>query len=482
MRNSVDPLKSSEVKTYTSKPHFLTFMPYVDPFAQARYDIPDEPVVQRFPVEAMPASLPPTSPPAVGRGRPMLRLATENLPPSPSLLPVLQIPREPTPPKNPSVEKSAVILDGSGRILGMLKVVSDESKFAPGYQVKVTIVLTLPKGTPVPKSYSAKIVESRTLGFIEDEDADQDVEGSNDGEKSRTTSSGKIFRRILTSQRYPISKTAVAVENRPTTATSNQTGLEAYTLDSGIEITESISVNLPTFKTFIDDSLLPTASLPLGSAFKDTAPSASLRSIPSSSVSSKGKEPIRPTTPHRPLTATSVNSTKSGPAVHGLNYIVAHSLNVTIPLSSGLIRKSSGTLEVDLGINLGNKTPDVYGYQTDSIKGSVEVLKVSTPELVVVPPGQDGHSLLKHQDSRTSFDRRPSPLRNMDSFDGVSEVFTPSGTAGSAYRGQVPKQVRPIKSKISFISIGAVQEPGWKKGEKFPTLDDSNERPAFLTS
>lgn len=463
-------------------------MPYVDPFAQPRFDISDEPVGQRFPVEAMPTSFPLTSPPTVGRGtggKPMLKLTTDNLPPSPSLLPVLQMPREPTPPKNPSVEKSAVILDGSGRVLGMLKVVTDKSKFAPGDQVSITIVLTLSKGTPIPKNYSAKIIERRTLGFVEDDDADQDVEGSNDGDKSRTTSSGKIFRRILASQRYPISKTAVAVENRPATATSIQTGLEGYTLDSGFEITEKISVNLPTFKTFIDDSLLPTASLPLGPAYKDTAPAASPHSTPNSAVSSKGKEPIRPTTPHRPLTATTVNSTKSAPAVHGLNYIVAHSLNVTIPLSSGLIRKSSGTLEVDLDINLGNKTPDIYGHQTNSTKGSVEVLKVSTPELVVVPPGEGIQGLSKYQDSRASFDRRPSPLRNIDSFDDVSNIFTPPEAAGSKYRGsgtQALKQLRPTNSRISFRSLETREEFGWKKGDRFPTLGDSNETPAFLTS
>jgi len=115
----------------------------------------------------------------------------------------------------------------------------------------------------------------------------------------------------------------------------------------------------------------------------------------------------------------------------------------------------------------------------------VEVLKVSTPELVVVPPGRDVQDLLMHPDRQTSFDRRPSPLKNMDSFDGVSGVSTPPEAAGSGYRGsstQAQKQLKPANSRVSFRSLDAIQDVGWKKGERFPTLDDSNERPKFLTS
>lgn len=479
-----------EAKTYTSKPHRLTFMPYVDPFAKSRFDIPDEPVVRRFPVESMPTTFPIEPPQAMGRGtsgRPTLTLTTQNLPP-PSSLP-LQKPKEITPQKSPGVEKSAIIMDGNSRILGKLKVVTAKSKFVPGDEVNITITLTLPKGTPVPRNLTTKIVERRTLGFEEDEDADQDIEESDDEGKHRKTSSGKIFSRTLTSSKYPLAKYATPkqIENRPMTASSNLTGLEGYTMESGIEVTESFSVRIPTFKTFIDDSLLPSASLPLGPALKDTSLASTIHS-PINSI--KGKEPMRPSTP-RPHTSTTLNSAKPGSVVHGLNYIVVHSLNVQVPLTAGLMRKSSGTLDVDLELILGNKTPDVYSYQSNN--GSMEMLKVSTPELVVVPPGQNtGHDLLggglRHQDSKTSFERKPSPLRNMGSFDGADGV-SPGATGGSMANGSGPGYVRahsrpvslrPASSRMSFRSLDP-PEIQWKKGERFPTLNDSRERPAFWT-
>lgn len=485
-----------EAKTHTSKPHPLTFVPYVDPFAKSRFDIPDEPVVRRFPVESMPITFPIEPPQAMGRGtsgRPALTVTTQNLPPSPSLQPLQQKPKEVTLQKNPGVEKSAIIMDGSNRILGKLKVVTTKSKFVPGDEVNMTITLTLPKGTPVPKSLTTKIVERRTLGFEEDEDAVQDIEGSDDEGKHRKTSSGKIFSRTLTSRRYPLAKIATPkpIENRPMTASSNRTGLEGYTMESGIEVTESFGVRIPTFKTFIDDSLLPSASLPLGPALKDTSLAPAIHPPPSRINSIKGKEPLHPSTP-RPHTSTTLNSTKSGPAVHGLHYIVAHSLNVQVPLTAGLMRKSSGTLDVDLELILGNKTPDVYSYQSNSINGSMEVLKVSTPELVVVPPekntAQGGE--LRHQDSKTSFERKPSPLRNMGSFDGADGVSPgAAGTGGNMANGPSPGHVRthsrPVSlraasSRISFRSLDP-PEIQWKKGERFPTLSDSRERPAFWT-
>ena len=470
-------------------------MPYVDPFAKSRFDIPDEPVVRRFPVESMPITFPIEPSQTMGRGtggRPMLTLTTQNLPPPPSLH-LQQKPKEIIPQKNPGGEKSAVIMDGNSRILGKLKVVTAKSKFVPGDEVNITITLTLPKGTPVPKYLTTKIVERRTLGFEEDEDADQDIEGSGDEGKQRKTSSGKIFSRTLTCRKYPLAKNATLkpIENRPMTGSSNRTGLEGFTIESGTEVTESFSVRIPTFRTFIDDSLLPSASLPLGPAHKDTSFAPATHSPLSSINSIKGKEPMRPNTP-RPHTATTLNSAKSGPAVHGLHYIVAHSLNVQVPLTTGLMRKSSGTLDVDLELVLGNKTPDVYSYQSNSIDGSVEVLKVSTPELVIVPPGQNtGHDLLgsglRHQDSRTSFERKPSPLRNTGSFDG-SDV-SPGATGGSMANGSSqgharthsrPVSLRAASSRISFRSLDP-PEIQWKKGERFPTLNDSRERPVFWT-
>lgn len=476
-------------------------MPYIDPFAKSRFDIPEEPVVRRFPVEAMPTKFP-IQPTRGAGGRPLLKLTTENLPPSPTLLPVQFKPKETTPPKNPGGEKSAVILDGSNRVLGKLKVVTTKSKFVPGDELNITVILTLPKGTAVPKQILAKIVERRTLGFEEDEDADQDVGSSDDGHRSRTTSSGKIFTRTLTNGKYPLSKAVpVPIENRPMTASSNMTGLEGYTMDNGVEITETFSVRIPTFKTFIDDSLLPSASLPLGPASKDIALAGTIRSPASVITSLKGKEPVRPTTPHRPHTATTMNSSKPGSAVHGLHYIVAHSLNVQVPLTSGLMRKSSGTLDVDVELILGNKAPDVYSYQSHSIHGSMEVLKVSTPELVVVPPGENdaldllGGSGLRHQDSRTSFERKPSPLRNLGALDGAESSggagagSGPRGLLGNEYNGGYgharthsrPVSLRAASSRISFRSIEP-PEIKWRKGERFPTLDDSGERPGFLTS
>ncbi|RPB27995.1 hypothetical protein L211DRAFT_477566 [Terfezia boudieri ATCC MYA-4762] len=484
-----------EAKTYISKPHPLTFMPYVDPFAKSRFDIPDEPVVRRFPVESMPITFPMELPQAMGRGtggRPTLTLTTQNLPPSPSLPLQQQKPREITPQKNPGVEKSAIIMDGNSRILGKLKVVTAKSVFVPGDEVNMTITLTLPKGTPVPKNLTTKIVERRTLGFEDDEDADQNIEGSDDEGKHRKTSCGKIFSRTLTSRKYPLAKLAKPkpIENRPITASSNRTGLEGYTMESGIEVTESFSVRIPTFRTFIDDSLLPSASLPLGPALKDTSPASTIYSSFSRINSIKGKEPMRPSTP-RSHAATTLNSPKPGSAVHGLHYIVVHSLNVQVPLTAGLMRKSSGTLDVDLELILGNKTPDVYSYKSNN--GSMEMLKVSTPELVVVPPGQNtGHDLLggglMHQDSKTSFERKPSPLRNMDSFDGADDV-SPGATGGSMANGSSPGHIRthsrPVSlratsSRVSFMSIEP-PEIQWKKGEKFPTLNDSREKPVFWT-
>ncbi|KAF8420125.1 hypothetical protein EV426DRAFT_260744 [Tirmania nivea] len=487
----------SEAKIYTSKPHSLTFMPYVDPFAKSRFDIPDEPVVKRFPAEPMPITFPIESPQAMGRGtggRPTLTLTTQNLPPSPSLQMPQQNPKEITPQKNPGVEKSAIIMDGNSRILGKLKVVTAKSKFVPGDEVNITITLTLPNGMPVPKNLTAKIVERRTLGFEEDEDADQDIERSDDEGKHRKTSSGKIFSRTLTCKRYLLAKNATPkpFENRPTTASSNRTGLEGYTMESGIEVTESFSVRIPTFKSFIDDSLLPSASLPLGPALKDTSLASTIHSPLRSFNSIKGKEPMRPSTP-RPHTATTLSSGNSGPAVHGLHYIVAHSLNIQVPLTAGLMRKSSGTLDVDLELILGNKTPDVYSYQSNSINGSMGVLKVSTPELVVVPPGQDtAHDLLdgglRHQDSKTSFERKPSPLRNMGSFDDAEGVYL-GATGGSMANGSSPGHVRAhsrpvsLRAASSRVSIRSLDAPElqWKKGERFPTLNDSRERPAFWT-
>lgn len=483
----------TEPKTYTSKPHILTFMPYVDPFAKSRFDIPDEPVVRKFPVEAMPSAFPIEPPQAMERstgGRPMLKLTTD-LPPSPAFRSSQLQPREISKPKNSGVEKSAIIMDGHNRILGKLKVVTEKSKFVPGDEVNLTITLTLPKGTPVPKQVTARIVERRTLGFEEDEDADQDVEGSDGENKHRKTSSGKIFSRTLTSKRHNLAKTAKPkpIENRPMTASSNRTGLEGYTLESGIEVTETLSVRIPTFKTFIDDSLLPSASLPLGPAYKDIALALPVHS-PLVSNSIKGKEPMRPSTPQGPYRPHTANSTtKSSSVVHGLHYIVAHALNVQVPLTSGLIRKSSGTLDVDLELFLGNKRPDVYSYQSQSPNGSMEVLKMSTPELVVVPPGEGAipEIHLRHSDSRTSFERKPSPLRNMGSFDAREDVSP--GAAGSTQNGNVHGQVRThsrpvsLRAASSRVSFRSFEPPEiqWKKGERFPTLNEVRERPSFWT-
>lgn len=487
-----------ELKTYTSKSHVVTFMPYMDPFAKSRFEISNEiPFARKLPAEPMPLVNPIPSPPLAPTpgGRPLLRLTTVNLPPSPTLAPKPALQLVPPPQTNPGVEKSAVILDGTGRIMAKLKVVTSKTKFVPGDEMNVTIILTLPKGVSIPKYYNAKIIERRTLGFETDEDADLVETGSDNAEKpSRKTSSGKIFKRILSTCKNPFPRTSVSFENRPMTGSSHNDNLPGgYSLDAGQEVTETISVRLPSFKTFIDDSLLPSASLPLGPCSKDTS-FASLTLSPSSTItpiSLKGKEPMRPISAHRPLTSTTMTSSKSGSSViEGLHYIVAHSLNVTVPLSSGLIRKSSGILNVDLDIILGNKTPDIYSYQPHSFHGSVEVLKVSTPELVIVPPEQQLQEFssgglgvpLRDQDSRNSFRREPSPLRNMDGYDGAadgrggSSIGMSNGIGGV---GRYARSLRPSSSKVSFTSL---ELPKWRKGEKFPTLEDSEERPCFLMS
>ncbi|KAF8455020.1 hypothetical protein BDZ91DRAFT_801483 [Kalaharituber pfeilii] len=478
---------SAELKTYTSKPYCITFVPYVDPFAKSRFERKEEALIRRMPVEfkppltplppPAPASVPPVRPP--GGGRPLLKLTTENLPPSPTMFPVDRKAPQITP-SNVGADKSAVILDGNGRVMAKLKVSTTKKKFVPGDEVDVTITLTISKGMAIPKHYSVKIIERRTLGFETDEDAELVDTASDDGQRSRKTTSGKIFNRVLIGRKSSFSRTATPVDNRPTTTGSNMSTF----LEGGMEIVETINVRLPTFKTFIDDSLLPSAALPLGPSYKEISPASPVPSpfIGNVTSSLKGKEPIRLASAPRPLTGTTVSSDKLNRSIDGLQYIVAHSLNVTVPLSSGLIRKSSGTLDVDVELILGNKTPDLYGYQSNSVNGSTEVLKVSTPELVIVPPEQNeptGVGLgLRHQDSKTSFKREPSPLRNVGGYGGRAE----SSGSGLPTTNGYARSLKAASSRVSFRSLEAVPDVKWKKGERFPTLDESDERPSFLTN
>ncbi|KAI5791603.1 hypothetical protein DFH27DRAFT_613819 [Peziza echinospora] len=504
--NVVDSLLPADLKVFTSKPHQLTFMPYVDPFAK-------QPVAPKLlpPIRQAPeVFIPPAPTRSPTGGRPMLRLTTENLPPSPTLLPT-EPKTQPTPMEtNPSSEKTAVILDGNGRIMAKLKVLTSKTKFVPGDEVKVTVILTLPKGVAIPKNYHVKIVERRALGFATDEDADLADNTSEDGhDKARRTSAGKIFNRVLTQQKYPFARVARPIENRPSTSHSND-GLDNYVFESGIEIVETLSVRLPSFKTFIDKALLPSASLPLGPSARDIALATPVTPLVNPAPSIKGKEIIRPASAPRPLTGTTIHSNRSGSStIHGLHYIVAHFLTVTVPLFSGtatsLIRKTSGTLEVDVSLILGNRTPDIYGYQSHSVTGSMEKLKVSTPELVVVPPGE-APSGLSRQSSKASFRREPSPLRGLGL--GVSAGGAAYGNGngngngnghkygyggyghdgaseGSAIYHPLPV-LRNRGSRLSFRSIEAPAPPipavkKWKKGDKFPTLEDTDERPGFLS-
>jgi len=445
---------TTEIMEYRTKPLRMAFIPYVDPSLET-------PLISKKPSMRKKKSsdknsfkkpdnrsahtlYPPGSPgsPAMGSGGstpkirgPKLTLTTADIPLSASSnsTPVIDKP-------HPSILSSAIerttrITDDNNNTIAKLTIEMPSSRFLPGEDIAMKLTLQIRDGLPLPKGLGARVVETRALaGESPDGEAlerQQDDDREDENQPLRMKVVGKEHLRVLTGKKFILHHSEM-VTIKPETKKDGES--PPYNQDNGLagglEVVEMMTVSLPSFQTFITDSLLPTTTLPLGDPRNNN-------DIPESPT---------PTSPNPKIVLNgSTTNSRKGKSIDNTNAIIAksrslyfrvsHLVQITIPMSSGShwysspLRSALGDLEVTVPIILGNKNPKI----------------TRPPEVKLVAP----------ELGSSSSGRRGSP----------------AGEGSSSY-----------SSTRSNSGVGNAPEgtSTWKKGMKFLTLREAPTRPQFV--
>jgi hypothetical protein len=442
----------SRLSKFKSKILEIVFIPYVDPALEL-------PPVSRFAPKKPEKSskgknleagrISPSSkgePPANGFGgpgpsklpKPTLTLTTADLPLSASSnsTPIIDKPR----PLDTSIVRTVAIKDDNGQTLARLTVELPKTKFLPDDEMSMLVRLVTKGGDSMPKAFGVRVVERRCLARADPESADGGEEAISDDEEEdglpKLNAISKERSRVLTRKKLPIhpEDTRTVEKSDIGTPDTNKAGIDVEAdkaLIGGKKIEQLIRVRLPAFKTFINDMLLPTVTLPLGSLtgneLEDQPTIGNMDGIPDLSRN-KGKSPAYSSAATSPTTARSIPLI---PSAKGLNFVVAHILQVTVPINGSWFKKSTSSskdLEVAIPIVLGNINPQAPNKK-----------KVSEFRLKALEERRYGIA----GSSRSS---------------RKSSIGSSSGHGGN----------------------GSAKLPAWKEGERFLTLNETDVRPSFI--
>lgn len=390
--------------------------------------------------------------------KPKLTLTTADLPltASSNSTPIIDRPR----PIDTSVLRTVSMKD-DGKTVARLTIELQKTRFLPDDEISVLMQFAIREGDTMPKGFGIRVIEKRCLARM-DPDTTQDEAISDDDEDSlpKLKVIGKERTKVLTGGKFTIhpdnirnvKPADINIPDRAGSANARGKGeneLAAHrNLLGGKKIEMPIRIRLPSFKTFISDILLPTVALPLGSlsAYDPPPRIGPMDGFPSSSPSSsihrnnKGKSPMISGTPSPTTTTSSINhSLPLLPPNLGLSFIVAHVLQVTVPTSTSWLKKptsASKDLEISIPIVLGNINPHA-------------ALRRKAPDFRMNVLEERMHSAGGPGSSRSS-----SRKGSVGSVSGYG-VASGSGSGG----------------KVTG---------GWREGERFLTLKETEVRPGFI--
>lgn len=365
----------SRILEYKSKPLEIVFIPYIDPSLNSPH-VPRPNIrgassngsngkgkgVESIKEKSVTStdSSPNGGGPAMV-AKPKLTLTTADLPLSASSnsTPIIDKPRS----LDSSTSRSARVKDDDNNTVAKLTVDLPKTKFLPDEEIVLRLTLTVKDGGTMPKGFGVRVVERRFLARIDSEIDDEECDSDDEEYPREMKVIGKKQSKVLTGRKFTLHpEAATTVKEIKTDGTDSGNGNdEDMGLKGGKEIELPIKVRLPTFQTFINDFLLPTATLPLGPPDLVLEPAHDVGHVDSISdpvYSGKGKSPAQSPVPSTPTTtaSSSLNSIK------GLNFVVSHILQVTIPISGSgnwLKKSTSATrdLEISVPIVLGNINP-----------------------------------------------------------------------------------------------------------------------------
>lgn len=376
-----------------------------------------------------------------GIAKPKLTLTTADLPSSASSnsTPIIDKPRS----LNPSIIKSARIKDDDNKTVAKLTVELPKTKFLPDDEIVLRLRLTVRDLGTVPKGFGVRVVERR---FFARDDAESDEEGSESDDEEHPREMkviGKKQSKVLAGRKFIIHSEEAYTVKETKANDSNTDGEEGEdaTLKGGREVEKPIKVRLPTFQTFINDFLLPTATLPLGSSDAVVDPAPAIDEHSDSGYNGKGKGKGK-----SPAYSPAVSSPTTGALVpmnsanKGLNFVVSHILQVTVPIngSGNWFKKSTSAtrdLEVVVPIVLGNINPLALS------RKKMPELRLNALEEIRYGSGVGS--------SRSS---------------GRSSFGSASGNGGPSGPG---------------IGTAPNKAPTWKEGERFLTLKETDVYPFF---
>ncbi|CCX33483.1 Similar to hypothetical protein [Tuber melanosporum Mel28]; acc. no. XP_002838409 [Pyronema omphalodes CBS 100304] len=341
---------TTEIMEYRTKPLRISFIPYIDPSLQLpplskkpsvhkkQRSIPSSPrsshsAGKRPENRSQHTILSPDSPVGSSSGNrtpkmrgPKLTLTTADLDPiitvSDHSTPFTEKPYIST--LSSAITRSFSLVGDNDETIAKLTADLPVSRFLPAEPIKINLTITVNDGVPLPKGLGARIVETRCLveespdGEPIEQNPQEDFDEDMMKPPLRVKTVGKEQLRVLTGEKFLL----------PRVSNTN-------------ELKQSFSVVLPDFQTFIADSLLPTAVLPLGDPTRDSESPLT----PNTDISGKTDDADL----HRVKRA------------HELYFRVHHLVQITVPMPSGThwynTAKGLGELEVTVPIILGNKKP-----------------------------------------------------------------------------------------------------------------------------
>lgn len=448
----------SKMLDFKSKPLEIIFIPYIDPSLSSPHilrispgaskeksrkgkdveSIKEKPVNSTdCPVHGAMGSS--------GVAKPKLTLTTADLPSSASSnsTPIIDKPRS----LNPSITKSVRIKDDDNKTVARLTVELPKTKFLPDDEIVLRLRLTVRDPGTIPKGFGVRVVERRFFARVDSESDEEGSESDDEGHPREMKVIGKKQSKVLAGRKFTIhpEEAYTVQETKASGSDADDEEDEDAALKGGKEIEQPIKVRLPSFQTFINDILLPTATLPLGPSdvVMDSAPAIGnverSDSVHSGKGKGKGKGKSTADSPavSSPTTTTSISM---NPVNKGLNFVVSHILQVTFPIngSGNWFKKSTSAtrdLEVAIPIVLGNINPMA------SSRRKTPELRLNALEEIRYGSGVGS--------SRSS---------------GRSSFGSTSGAGGPSASG-----IGAASSKMAT----------WKEGERFLTLKETDVHPFF---
>ncbi|KAI5856061.1 hypothetical protein BZA05DRAFT_349661 [Tricharina praecox] len=395
---------NTEIMEYRTKPLRISFIPYVDSSLET-------PLVSRKPSMRKRHSengsgkresrlsahtIFPPGTPGLGSGvsgtsgasgqttpkmrGPKLTLTTADLPGSPSSSSTPLIDRPHPAALSSAIERSTRVTDEAENTIAKLTVEMPASRFLPGDNIVMKLTLQIRSGVPIPKGLGARVIETRSLA-IEGDAPTQEIDADDDDDEEAGRDPvhmivvGKEQLRVLTGKKFLLHPNEVhpIQQAQEMKLSERDTGLAG-----GLEMIKSMTVTLPPFRTFISDSLLPTATLPLGDPHSTTTTTADNSTdnspfLTPATTRDKGKGKGKEKCPLPSITPTPTSTSPDSrdprdPAA--LLFRVQHVVQITVPMLSAEAASSrwysTGTstsslkaedLEVTVPIILGNKDP-----------------------------------------------------------------------------------------------------------------------------